>query len=390
MSNLYQEAKDIYCELINWRRTLHQIPEIGIKLPQTVKFVTEQLDAMNIEYTVFEDCSCVIATVGKGDKCFLLRSDMDALPVTEESDIDFRSTNGCMHGCGHDLHCTVLLGAAKLLKAHESELNGVVKLFFQSGEETFQGALAGIEAGVLENPHVDAAFAMHVFASEKLGKLTYGEIPMAAVYGFKITLTGHGGHGSQPESCIDPINAGVEVYHALQSLIARECPPKDDAALTIGQFAAGNASNVIPETAVLQGTLRTFKKETRELLIRRINEIVPAVAAAYRCKVEIEELSNIPSVICDSDLSKHYLDSIHDLNIIEDYADGLRLMGSEDFACIAEKVPSAYFVLGAGVEDSSKWLGQHNPKIVFNEDCLPMGAAIYTKVAMDWLKNNKK
>lgn len=388
MSNLYEEAKNMYDALIAWRRDLHQIPEIGIRLPQTVAYIAKQLDAMNVEYTILEESSNIVATIGKGDKCFLLRSDMDALPVPEKSEIDFPSANGNMHGCGHDLHATILLGAARLLKAHENELNGIVKLFFQSGEETFQGALAGIDAGILETPKVDAAFAMHVFASEKTGKLCYGEIPMAAVYGFKITLTGHGGHGSQPERCIDPINAGVEVYHALQSLIARECPPKDDAALTIGQFAAGNASNVIPETAVLQGTLRTFKKETRELLIRRIGEIVPAVGAAYRCKVEIEELSNIPSVICDPELSRQFLESIFELNAVEEFEDGLRLMGSEDFACIAEKVPSAYFVLGAGVKDSSKWLGQHNPKIVFNEECLPTGAAIYAKVAIDWLKNN--
>lgn len=388
MSNLYVEAKNIYEELVTWRRTLHQIPELGINLPQTVAFITSQLDAMDIKYTVLEESSNIVATIGSGEKCFLLRSDMDALPVAEESEIDFKSTNGNMHGCGHDLHATILLGAAKLLKAHEKEINGAVKLFFQSGEETFQGALAGIDAGVLENPKVNAAFAMHVFAGEKLGKLSYGEIPMAAVYGFKITLTGRGGHGSQPEVCIDPINAGVEIYHALQSLIARECPPKDDAALTIGQFSAGNASNVIPETAVLQGTLRTFKKETRELLIRRINEIVPAVGTAYRCKVEMEELSNIPSVACDPVLSKKYLESICELDAIEEYADRLRLMGSEDFACIAEKVPSAYFILGAGVDDSSKWLSQHNPKILFNEDSLPMGAAIYAKVAIDWLKNN--
>lgn len=256
-SKLLQEAKQFQDELVSWRRELHQIPELGTILPQTVRFAASKLDEMGIGYQIMEDCSCIVAQIGKGSKCFMLRSDMDALPVTEESGLPFASVNGCMHGCGHDLHATILLGAAKLLKAHEAELNGVVKLLFQSGEETFSGAKAAFERGVLENPHVDAAFAMHVFAGVAPGVISYGVQAMASVYGFKIVLTGRGGHGSQPEICIDPINAGVEVYHALQSLIARECPPSAEAALTIGQFSAGNAANVIPEYCVLQGTLRT-------------------------------------------------------------------------------------------------------------------------------------
>lgn len=383
--SLLQEAQKIQDELISWRRQLHQIPEIGTSLPQTVKFVTSHLDDMGISYYVMEDSSNVVATVGSGKTCFLLRSDMDALPVPEESGVDFASGNGCMHGCGHDMHAAILLGAARLLKNHEAELNGTVKLLFQSGEETFNGAKAAIAGGVLENPHVDAAFAMHVFASVDKDIILYDSNPMAAVYGFKITLTGHGGHGSQPENCIDPINAGVQVYLALQALIARECPPYEEAALTIGQFSAGNAANVIPERAVLQGTLRTFKKSVNELIIRRINEIVPAVAAAYRCQAEIEVLSSVPSVVCDDELNEEFIASIREVAPQITASKNLHVMGSEDFACISDLVPSSYFIIGAGVEDRSKWVGQHNPKIVFNEDTLAVGAACYAKVAMGWL-----
>lgn len=385
---LLQEAKDMKEELVAWRRALHQIPEIGPHLPQTVSYVTSQLEAMGIPYTVLEDSSNVIAAIGSGDKCFLLRSDMDALPVPEETGLPFASTNGCMHGCGHDMHAATLLGAAKLLKKHEAELPGVVKLLFQSGEETFSGAAAAIRGGVLENPHVDAAFAMHVFAAVDKNTILYHGNPMAAVYGFKITLTGHGGHGSQPENCIDPINAGVQVYLALQSLIARECPPYAEAALTIGQFEAGNAANVIPQRAVLQGTLRTFKKEITELMIKRINEIVPAVAAAYRTTAEIEVLSNVPSVVCDEALNEEFITSIRELNPSVQAVPTLHVMGSEDFAFISDAVPAGYFIIGAGVEDRSKWLGQHNPKILFNEDSLVMASASYAKVAMDWLKKH--
>ena len=269
-----QEAQRLQEQLVQWRRSLHQIPETGIRLPQTMAFIRQRLEEMNISYELHEEISCITATVGSGEKCFLLRSDVDALPVTEEAELPFRATNGCMHGCGHDMHGTILLGAAKLLKAHESELKGTVKLLFQSGEEVFLGAKSAIAAGVLENPKVDAAFAMHVIAMMPVGVLMTGKEAMSSVNGFKITLTGHGGHGSMPETAVDPINAAVQVYLALQSLIAREIGGSEEAVLTIGQFTAGEASNIIPERAVLQGTLRTFREDVRQRLLKRIREVV--------------------------------------------------------------------------------------------------------------------
>ena len=168
------EAAKLQAQLVRWRRDLHQIPETGIELPQTMAYIQKELENMGIEYKAYPDISCIEATLGTSGKCFLLRSDMDALPVREEADLPFKSTNGNMHGCGHDLHATNLLGAAKLLKAHESELPGKVKLLFQSGEEVFQGARAAVEAGILENPHVDAAFAMHVIAMMPMGVVMNG------------------------------------------------------------------------------------------------------------------------------------------------------------------------------------------------------------------------
>lgn len=171
---ILEEAQEMNDLLIKWRRDLHQIPETDLELPKTVEYISKRLDEMNVEYKVFPEVSVIIAQIGKGDKCFLLRSDMDALLVEEETGLEFASKNGCMHGCGHDLHATILLGAAKILKAHEEELPGVVKLLFQPGEETFRGAKAAVEAGVLENPHVDAAFAAHVFAAIPCGTIGYG------------------------------------------------------------------------------------------------------------------------------------------------------------------------------------------------------------------------
>lgn len=385
MSNVFlQEAYELKEELVRWRRALHQNPEVGTQLPRTVAYIQQRLEEMGIAYRLHRDISCIEATIGTGGKCFLLRSDVDAIPVPEETDLPFRSENGCMHGCGHDLHGTILLGAAKLLKAHEQELRGTVKLLFQSGEEVFQGAKAAVEAGVLE--HVDAAFAMHVIAMMPVGVIMTGKEAMASVDGFKITLKGHGGHGSMPETSIDPINAAVQVYLALQSLIAREIGGTEEAVLTIGQLTAGEAANVIPERAVLQGTLRTFAPAVRQRLCQRIRDVVAGVAATYRCQWEYEVLSACPSVITEDAVTRSVEQSIRSVVPQFHILGGAHGMGSEDFAEIAQRVPSAYYMMGAGPEEEAKRLGQHNPKIEFNEDVLPIGAAIYAQAAVDWLR----
>ena len=386
--NYRQEAAGLQDQLVQWRRALHQIPETGICLPQTMEFIRQRLEEMEIPCRVYEDISCIEATIGTGGKCFLLRSDVDALPVAEEADLSFRSSNGCMHGCGHDMHGTILLGAAKLLKAHEAELKGTVKLLFQSGEEVFLGAKSAIAAGVLENPKVDAAFAMHVIAMMPVGVLMTGKQAMSSVNGFKITLTGHGGHGSMPELAVDPINAAVQVYLALQSLIAREIGGSEEAVLTIGQFAAGEASNIIPERAVLQGTLRTFREDVRQRLLKRIREVVSGVAMTYRCLADYEELFSCASVITDDAVTAGVKKSIGKIAPQFHVLDGAHGMGSEDFAEITQRVPSSYVMMGAGPEEEQKRLGQHNPRIVFNEDVLSMGAGIYAQAAADWLTEN--
>lgn len=383
-----QEAAMLQERLVQWRRALHQMPETGIGLPRTMAYIRQQLEEMGISCRVYEDISCIEATIGSGGKCFLLRSDVDALPVEEETDLPFRSDNGCMHGCGHDLHGTILLGAARLLKAHESQLKGTVKLLFQSGEEVFLGAKSAIAAGVLENPNVDAALAMHVIAMMPVGVLMTGKEAMSSVNGFKITLIGHGGHGSMPELAVDPINAAVQVYLALQSLIAREIGGSEEAVLTIGQFTAGEASNIIPERAVLQGTLRTFREDVRQRLLKRIREVVSGVAMTYRCQAEYEELFSCSSVITDDALTAGVEKSIRKIVPQFHILGGAHGMGSEDFAEITQKVPSAYYMLGAGPAEESKRLGQHNPKVEFNEAVLSLGAAIYAQAAADWLEEN--
>ncbi|MDO4976115.1 MAG: M20 family metallopeptidase [Eubacteriales bacterium] len=382
----YEEAKELQEQLTSWRRELHQIPELGLHLPKTMDYLCKELDQMNVSYDRMDDISCIFVTIGSGSPCILLRGDMDALPIKEESGEGFSSTNGCMHACGHDLHAATMLGLTNMMKKHEKELKGTVKILFQSAEETFEGAYAAIKKGVLENPKVDAAFAMHVFAEPDEGILLFGPKPMASVFGFKIIITGHGGHGSQPEKCIDPINAGVQVYMALQALISRECPPTKEAALTIGHFEAGSVPNAIPSEAILEGTLRTFEPEVRELLMRRIKEIVPAVASAYRCKCEVITLSDVPCLNCDETFLNDALESAKKSGAIEDMENGLHLIGSEDFAFYSEQVPSCYFVMGAGVKNKEERVGQHNPKIRFEETSMVRNLAVYMQVAMDYLE----
>ena len=388
-AELLKEAKAASEQLIAWRRDLHRIPELDLELPETVAYVSKQLTEMGVSHEVIAGGSGITALIGKGDKCFMLRSDMDALPVHEETGLPFASENGHMHACGHDLHTAILLGAAKLLKAHEAELKGCVKLLFQPGEETFRGAEEVLKCGILENPHVDAAFAMHVSSTTPVGIIGYGPNPMSSVYGFKITLTGRGGHGSTPELCIDPINAGVQIYLAMQSLIAREVAAAKEAVLTIGRFHAGDASNVIPERAELQGTLRTFDPELTAYMIKRIGEVVKTVSETYRVTPELSVLSNVPSVVCDKELNEEFKETISSLDTSLQVLPLFHAMGSEDFAFISQKLPnSAYFAVGAADPDKSKWKAQHNPQVLFNEDCLPIGAASYAAVALEWLNKH--
>lgn len=370
---LVAEAQAFADELAAWRHDLHQMPELGNNLPQTSAYIQARLDEMDIPHTTLVDGSCVVGLIGAGAAAqgngtckdeqagtvVMLRGDMDALPVVEESGEPFASTNGCMHACGHDMHATALLGAARLLKAREAELveaNATVKLLFQPGEETFEGARAAIADGLLENPRPQAAFAMHVNSQSPLGLVLYGSPALSGVYGFRITLQGKGGHGSSPEICIDPITAGVHVHLALQELISREVPAAKEVALTVGKFAGGLAANVIPDTCVLEGTLRGFDVELMAHLKTRIAEVVNGVATTYRTPATIETLSDVPPLVLDSDMTQASLGYVGAVLPKTAFLPLFHAMASEDFALISSKIPSAYFTVGAAVTDTDEHL----------------------------------
>ena len=336
----------------------------------------------------------VTATVGKPGKCILLRADMDALPMQEESGLPFACPTGTeAHTCGHDFHAAMLLTAAKILKENESALEGTVKFMFQPAEETFEGARDMIAQGILENPAPDAALAYHVTAGKMpVGIYMYNSTGtmMFSVDGFRITIRGRGAHGAYPHASIDPINIACHVYLALEALIAREVDPAKANLLTVGQFHAGNANNIIPETAVLEGTIRSNDKASRELLVRRMREVAEGTAAVYGGTAEIRMLSQVPPLICDPKLTEQIVGYMQQLEIpgAMPYP-GIAASASEDFATIAEKIPGVFLYLSAGFPDDRGAAPAHNPKVQFNEDVCPIGAACYAHCAVQWLKNNK-
>lgn len=385
--NLYDRALELKNETVTHRRYFHTNAEPGLNMPKACAYILQTLTAYGLSPV---PCGHgITATVGSGSPCILLRADMDALPMPEESGEAFACPTGTeAHACGHDFHAAMLLTAAKLLKERESDLSGTVKFMFQPAEETFEGARNMLDNGILENPPVDAALAIHVTSGQMpLGLYMYnaGAAMMASVDGFRIILRGKGSHGAYPQNSIDPINIAVHVYLALEALIAREADPDKMCVLTVGRFQAGTAPNIIPETAVLEGTLRTNDKQNRERLVRRIREVAERTAQVYGGKAELEVLSAVPPLVCDRAMTEEMAGYVSALIPNAAAYPGVTASASEDFAVIADKVPSVFMHISAGFPDERGQYPLHNPKVRFNEEALPMGAAIYANCAIRWL-----
>lgn len=394
MENFIKQAKLIKEDLLNYRRTIHSNPEVGDKLPKTKAFVMDKLREFG--YEPIEICeSGIVATIegNKSSKTFLLRADMDALPMKEDTNCDFKSNNGCMHSCGHDMHTAMLLGAAKLLKQNKDQIEGTVKLVFQPDEEGFTGAKKMINAGVLENPKVNAAMAMHVHSGTPSNVVLYGlGTSIAGCNRFRIVVKGTGCHGAMPETGVDPINIAAHIYLSLQEITSREIPSTKPTVLTIGKFVGGDAPNIIPKEVIMEGTIRSLDKELGQFIFNRINDIVKSTAKMFRGEAELIELSSVPPLANDTNLAKELGSYVKDLvgekGVVEFEGGG---MGSEDFASYSYEVPSVYFMLGAGTKQENPLYGEpmHNNNVVFNEDIMVTGAAMHAYCAIKWLKNNK-
>ena len=385
MNKILEQAQNIKNDIVEYRRTIHENPEVGDTLPKTKAYVMDKLREFGYEPT--EICeSGIVATIEgpKPGKTFLLRADMDALPMEETPNCDFASKNGAMHSCGHDMHTAMLLGAAKLLKQNQDQIEGIVKLVFQPDEEGFTGAKKMIEAGVLENPKVDAAVGMHVMLDSSKPALNYGLGYMtSSCDGFKITVHGNGCHGAMPELGIDPINVGLHIYSAFQNLIARETPSAERAILTFGAFNAGATPNIVPGEAVLMGTLRTYNKELREKLVSRMHEICEYEGKAFGATVDYEVLSDVPSTYSDPEMTKELAGYASEIEPGIIGKTNYMVTPSDDFAFISEHVPTTYFMIDAKVDGCP--VQHHNPGVLFNEDALPYGAAVHATCAFNWL-----
>jgi len=395
MTDILSEAKELGEYMVYCRRTLHAIAEIGFELEETLRFVKGELEAMGIKA---EKCgrAGLSALIGRGESCFMLRSDMDALPMTEETGLSFASKRGGFHGCGHDAHTAMLLGAAKLLKRHEGELSRPVKLMFQSAEESLEGAKDMIEAGILSSPRVEGALMLHVLTGLSLpaGSIIVPEAGISAPGAdfFEIEVLGRGCHGSSPGMGVDPISAGAHIVVALQEIFARELAPGEQAALSIGSIHGGEAANVIPERLVMKGSLRALSDETREFLKARLEEIACLTAKSFRAEARLRFTSGCPGLLNDASLRERVLESCREalgperVFTAAELSQGRegRMGGSEDFARVSREVPSLMLALAAGEPERGYVHPLHHPKADFDEAALPYGAAVLAGCALNY------
>lgn len=393
MEALKREAEALQPWLVQRRRELHRHPETGFDLSWTLDYVRRELTAMGYAPRLCGRAGLVAEAGGKrGGKTLLLRADMDALPLTEEATVAYPSENpGRMHACGHDLHTAMLLGAAKLLKAREESLPGTVKLMFQPAEEVFQGAQDMIDAGVLADPAVDGAMMIHVMAGQPIPTgiflLPTGGVTTSSCQQYRILVRGKGGHGSTPHQAIDPITAAAHIHLALQEINSRELDPSGYGVFTTCRFRAGEASNILPETAEMWGTIRTTDPDgvVAEQIKTRMTEIAQGVGGAMRCSVEVTFGDFCPCVVVDEALAvqaKTYLGELFGSRVqtISQWGGG-----SEDFSWVSLRVPTVTMFLSAGDSREGYTCGLHNPKVCFDESVLWQGAAAHTCMALRWL-----
>jgi amidohydrolase len=382
-----QSLSEITCAI---RRDLHRHPELGFEEVRTAGIVAAELRNLGLEVTTGMAKTGVVALVegARPGPVVLARFDMDALPIFEETGAVYASeTPGKMHACGHDGHVAIGLTVARLLTAHRDELAGTVKLMFQPAEEGLGGAEGILRAGVLENPTPDACLALHLWNEKPLGWLGVGPGPkMAGSEIFKVKLTGKGGHGAQPHQGIDPVVASAQVITALQTVVSRNISPLQAAVVSVTQVHAGDAFNVIPPSAELRGTIRTFDPTVRQTTLRRFLEVVQGVAEAMGCQAETEVNLLTPTLVNDAGLAEVVRKAALKLMPDADIDANDRTMGSEDMAFILQKIPGCYFFVGSANPDKGLTYGHHHPKFDFDEAALPRAAALMAAALMDVVK----
>ena len=390
-SKIISEAKEIQSWIVEKRRTIHRHPELMYEEFETSKLVQKTLSDLDITFEKDIAITGVVGIVGNGKgPCIALRADMDALPIHEETDIDFKSKiDGKMHACGHDCHTAMLLGAARLLKENEEEINGTIKLIFQPAEEGGAGGKMMRDQGVLQNPKVEQIYALHVAGTMPMGTLASREgTLLAGTSTVKIIVKGNGGHAAAPHHTIDPVVTGSKIIVELQTIISRELSPLESGVISITMTKAGNACNVIPSTMELEGTIRSLTLEGILKLQTRVKEVAESIAIANRCKAEVTFPGNdYPPTINDAECWN--LGKAAAIEILGDaqVAEMGPIMGGEDFAYYTQEIPGCFSFLGVGNTEIDAVYDVHHPMFKVDEEALPLGVAIHVNSALKALKS---
>lgn len=394
MLDVKSEAKKIEDEIINLRRQFHMIPELHTELPLTTHIIKQYLNKLGLEYRTYSNGGITAVIEGNNDgPTIAFRSDMDALPVKEETGLDFSSKHeGKMHACGHDAHIAMLLGAAKILAENKNEIDGKVVLIFQPAEETTGGAEKMINEGCLSSPKVDRFISMHV--GNLFPKVTTGKFGvrkgsmMAAVASFNVTVKGVGGHGARPHECIDPILISCEIIQSIQKIVSREIDPIHGAVITVGMINGGSIVNVIPEEVSFGGTVRTLTLEDSDYIEKRLKKLIVSIAEGNGAEAEVDYIKYYPPTINDSEVTD-FLENCaqkivgkENIVIIDEPE-----TGTEDVAYYINNVPGSFGILGSSKAHSDGNIyPHHNSKFCLDESVFWIGTAVFVQCAMDFCR----
>jgi len=396
MTDFFKQAKDLFPYSQSMRRDFHAHPELGFTEIRTGGIVAKELEALGLEVTKGIGKTGVVGMLegGKPGPTLLLRFDMDALPITEDTNAEYTSqTTGIMHACGHDGHTAIGLTVAKLLHAQRNELAGNIKFCFQPSEEGYNGEEMGgaemmMRDNVLTAPKVDMTLSLHLWNQKPLGWIGIAKGPvMAGAEQFSILLTGKGGHGAIPNATIDPVIAAAHVITALQTITSRNVGPLQAAVVSVTTVHAGTTFNVIPQEAELTGTIRSFDLAVRQTVLERFEQIVRGVAESLGCQVQIKLQRVTPALINNDEITAKVQQTAHNIFPDADHdAAAYLTMGAEDMAFMQEKAPGCYFFIGSNNIEKHLDYGHHHPKFDFDEEALINGAALMAAAAADILK----
>jgi amidohydrolase len=386
---LLTAARGIRDQLVADRRDIHAYPELAYQEERTAGLVSARLSALGIEHKAGIAETGVVGLIrgARPGKTVLLRADMDALPITEVSDASYASRkSGVMHACGHDGHTAMLLGAAMLINERRDAFAGNVKLMFQPAEEGGAGALRMIEAGVLADPDVEAAFGIHLAGLHYAGETVVNDGPaMASADHVRIVVRGRGGHASMPHVAVDPIVVASHIVVALQTLVSRETPPLEPAVLTIGHMKAGTTFNVIPDDCELLGTVRTYSSRVQDRLERRIQDLARGIAAAMGATADVEYTRLYPPTVNDPNEAAFMRACIAESIGPEAIVSADPVMGAEDFSYLLQRVPGAFGFVGVRRREWETPRANHNSSFDMDEDALPLGTAVLASTALRFL-----